>query len=152
MSKQNFTVSILVDKTPEEAFKAINNVRGWWTENAMGNSEKEGDVFSVKFGDVHYSKQQLQEVVANKKIVWLVTESELDFIEDKSEWTGSQIVFEIERKGDKTEVKFTHVGLEPDVECFSACSNAWSDYIHCSLKKLIETGKGEPTRKESSPA
>lgn len=30
MSDQNYTAITTVDHTPEEAFVAINNVRGWW--------------------------------------------------------------------------------------------------------------------------
>ncbi len=29
MSDQNYTAAFLVDQTPEAAFAAINNVRGW---------------------------------------------------------------------------------------------------------------------------
>ena len=149
MTHQSLTISFLVDQTPKEAFDAINNVRGWWTENAQGNSEKENDEFSVRFGDVHYSKQKLVEVLPGKKIVWLVTDSKLNFIKDKSEWTGTKIIFDISKKANKTQIRFTHQGLIPQIECFDACSNAWGDYINNSLRKLIANGKGNPTRKET---
>ena len=148
MDNYNYTVSFLVDQTPEEAFDAINNVRGWWTENLKGSSQKLDDEFEVQFGDVHYSKQKLIEVVPNKKVVWLVTDSKLNFIQDKSEWTNTKISFEITREGNKTLVTFTHLGLIPGIECYDACSNAWGDYINVSLRKLITTGKGQPTLKE----
>lgn len=149
MSAVNYSTAILVDQTPKEAFDAINNVRGWWTENLKGDTVNQGDEFSVQFGDVHYSKHKLTEVVPNKKVVWLTTDSKLNFIEDKTEWTGTKIVFDIAAKGDQTEVRFTQVGLVPEVECYNACSNAWGDYINDSLRDLIEIGKGQPTKKES---
>jgi hypothetical protein len=58
MNKQDFTTGFLVDQTPKEAFEAINNVRGWWTEGVDGNTEKQNDEFSVQFWNVHYSLQQ----------------------------------------------------------------------------------------------
>jgi hypothetical protein len=145
MATLNYTTSFLVDQTPAEAFNAINDVRSWWTENLEGQSKKLNDEFTVYFGDVHVSTQKLVEIIPNKKVVWLVTDSNLNFISDKSEWTNTQISFEVTKVKDKTQVKFTHVGLAPEVECYDACSNAWSEYIHQSLFLLISTGKGRPT-------
>lgn len=148
MATANYTTAFLVDQTPAEAFNAINDVRGWWTENLEGQSKKLNDEFTVYFGDVHVSTQKLVEVVPDKKVVWLVTDSNLNFISDKSEWTNTQISFEITKVDDKTQVRFTHLGLAPEVECYDACSNAWSEYIHESLFRLISTGKGRPTPAE----
>ncbi|GAB3165562.1 hypothetical protein GCM10027059_23330 [Myceligenerans halotolerans] len=59
-------------------------------------------------------------------------------------WTGSDIVFDIAPTADGTELRFTHVGLVPDVECFDACSTAWLHFIDGSLRSLISTGEGLP--------
>src|SRR6187455_2209439 len=147
MKEQDHTIAITVNATTEDVFKSINNVTKWWTENLEGNSEKPGDEFTVRFGDVHVSTQKLVEVIPDKKVVWLVTDSQLNFIKDKQEWTGTKISFEIVEKDNKITIRFTH-GLVPEIECFNACSNAWGDYINNSLSNLVNTGKGQPTLKE----
>jgi hypothetical protein len=152
MKQQDYNVSILVDATPEEAFDCINNVTEWWTENLEGGSKKLNDEFTVRFGDVHYSRQKLIELVPGKKVVWLVTDSILNFLKDRNEWTGTKISFEISSQDEKTKIHFTHIGLAPEVECFDACSNAWGQYIQQSLQSLINTGKGYPEKKENKKA
>ena len=143
MDNQDFTTMLLVDQTPDEAFTAINDVRGWWTgePGVEGSADKVGDEFTYRYKDIHYSKQKVTELIPGKKIVWLVTESKLNFIKDKQEWTGTKISFDITKKGNKTGVRFTHVGLGPDIECYGDCSNAWSSYISNSLRDFITKDK-----------
>ena len=144
MTKSNCTILLSVSQAPEEVFKAVTNVRGWWSDNIEGDTVLINDEFTFRMDGVHTSTQKLIEVVPFQKIVWLVTYSELNFVEDTTEWTGTKISFEIERKGDQTELRFIHIGLQPEIECYEACSNAWGQYIQGSLFKLINEGKGTP--------
>jgi hypothetical protein len=148
MSNQSYTTTFTVDQTPEEVFAAINNVHGWWTGEVEGSTDKLGDEFSYRHPDIHYSKQRLTESVPGKKVVWLVVDAQLDFVQDKGEWKGTEIIFEIAEKGDQTEVRFTHQGLVPDYQCFDACSNAWGMYINSSLRNLITGGQAQPNQTE----
>lgn len=144
----NFNITFIVDKPADEVFNAVGNISQWWTENVKGNSLKPGDEFTVQFGDKHFSKQKLVEVIPNKRIEWLVTDSKLNWLKNKQEWTGTRIVFEISDRDQRIELRFTHIGLSPDVECYEGCSNAWSQYIRSSLFKLITTGQGQPQLKQ----
>jgi hypothetical protein len=152
MKTQNFTTAFAVDQSPEEVFDAINNVRGWWSGEIDGSTDKLGEVFTYRYKDVHRSTQKIAELVPGKRVVWHVADAQLNFVKDKTEWNGTEVVFEIARKEGKTEVRFTHVGLVPAFECYGGCSGAWGFYIDDSLRKLIATGKGEPNRKESADA
>jgi Activator of Hsp90 ATPase homolog 1-like protein len=143
MATSNFTTTILVDETPSAVFNAVNNVSGWWQGEIEGSSNKLNDEFTYRMKEFHFSKQKIVEIIPDKKVVWLVTESKLNFIKDKSEWTGTTISFEISKQDNKTQVRFTHVGLNPEIECYGACSNGWEQLIQQSLLSLITTGKGK---------
>jgi len=144
MSAKDFSTSLLVDQSAEEVFTAAANVRGWWSEEIVGESTKLNDEFDYHYEDIHRCKVKLIEVIENQKMVWLVEKNYFKFTEDETEWTGTKPTFEISEKDGKTELRFTHFGLVPDYECFEICRDSWTNYIQNSLKKLITTGKGEP--------
>jgi hypothetical protein len=141
--ERSFTTSFTVDQSPEAAFAAIINPRAWWSGDHDGRADRQGDVFTYRYRDIHYSKQEVTELVPGKRVAWHVTEGTLNFVADKQEWAGTTITFDIARKGGKTEVVFTHVGLKPAVECYDVCSDSWSALIKGSLRELIQTGKTE---------
>ncbi len=147
MNTPDFSTTILVDQTPKEAFDAINNVRGWWSEEIEGNTATLNDEFTYHYEDVHNCKMKLVEVVPGKKVVWLVLDNYFKFTKDKTEWTGTKIIFDISEKDGKTQIRFTHQGLVPAYECFDICRDAWTNYIQHSLRNLITIGKGQPNGK-----
>ncbi|WP_018614779.1 SRPBCC family protein [Segetibacter koreensis] len=140
MKDQDFTKTLLVDITPEEAFNFIKNVRGWWlglySEEIEGSTDQLNEEFTFRAGGgAHYSKQKLIKFIPDKKIVWLVTDSNLTSLLNKSEWTGTKISFEFFKQDKKTKIVFSHVGLVPKIECYGGCSGAWTNY----LEKLEKT-------------
>lgn len=149
MNARDYHVSLTVPATPIAAFNAINRVTEWWTKNLEGKSAKLNDEFTVRFDDMHTSTQKLVEVVPGEKVIWLVTESRLSFVKNKTEWTGTKIYFGISAKNGKTQIAFTHAGLEPGLECFGDCSEGWNQYIKGSLYNLLTKGQGEPEPKKA---
>ena len=148
MTLTDFSTTLLVDQTPKEVFQAINNVRGWWSEEIEGGTHKLNDEFTYHYKEVHHCKMKLIEVVPERRVAWLVLDNYFSFTKDKSEWKGTTISFDISNKDGQTQMRFTHQGLVSEYECFDICSNAWTDYIQNSLRKLIVTGKGTPNKDE----
>jgi hypothetical protein len=144
MTSNSFTTAILVDQSPMASFDAINRPRDWWGGEIEGRSDIPGAEWTYRYKDMHFSRHKTIELVPGQRVVWHVVDSQMNFLKDKGEWKGTDLVFEIARKGDKTEIRFTHAGLVPEVECFQICTDAWSGLIGESLKGLIETGHGLP--------
>ena len=140
----DLTISFLVQQTPQQVFDAICNVRGWWGRDIEGDAREQGDEFIYRHKEIHYSHHRLTSVIPNRKVEWLTTEGRLNFVDQADEWTGTTIVFDIDEEGGKTAVRFRHLGLTPQLECFSACSGGWKFYIGESLRALIVTGEGKP--------
>ncbi|ASK28874.1 ATPase [Chryseobacterium sp. T16E-39] len=149
MKNQDFTTSLIVDASPHKVFEAINNVRGWWSENIDGSTNSLHDEFHYHYQDVHRAQFRIIEMIPDKKVVWHVLENYFKFTEDETEWKDTKVIFELAEDGGKTVLKFTHQGLTSEYECFQLCHDAWTHYIQSSLKDLIMTGKGSPTPKET---
>jgi hypothetical protein len=146
---KGYGINLEVGSTPKEVFNHINDVSKWWIREAggiitefEGESSKLNDEFVLRHSDAHYSKHRLIEVIPDKKIVWLVTDSRLNWIkENKQEWTGTKMVFEIIPKGEKTGLVFTHEGLVPQLECYEHCVHFWDRVIKDWLFNVITCGK-----------
>lgn len=144
MKDQNYCTSFTVDQSAEAVFEAVNNVRGWWSGGIEGSTDRLGAEFTYRYKDVHRSKQKITEFTPGKRVVWHVLDSDLSFVNDKSEWNGTDLVFDISERDGKTEVRFTHIGLVPRYECYGNCSGAWGTLINGNLRGLITTGKAQP--------
>ena len=142
MEKEDYTATFSVSQTPGQVFEAIKNVRKWWEGTITGSTDNIGDVFTYQYEDFHFSKQKITELVPDKKVAWLVIEGGPKFTNHKTEWKGTKIIFEISKKGNKTEVHFTHEGLIPRLECYDSCSDAWGSIIKGSLRTLITKENG----------
>jgi hypothetical protein len=158
MTATNFSTAILVDQSPSEVFKAVNNPRAWWSEEIKGGTNKLDDEFDYHFEDIHRCRIKIVELVPGKKVVWHVLEnyfkpgifddapSRKKIVHDKAEWVDTKIVFEITEAKNKTQLKFTHAGLVPEYECFDVCVNGWTHYVQQSLFGLITKGTGQPNK------
>ncbi|MEX2379145.1 MAG: SRPBCC domain-containing protein [Vicingaceae bacterium] len=148
MNQEDYNTSFQVKESPEEVYQAVNNVRGWWSEEIEGPTDELNKEWFYHYKDIHLCKMKVVELVPNKRVVWEVVKNSFNFVDDKEEWVGNRLIFDISKEGEKTKLTFTQKGLTADYECFEVCRDGWNNYINNSLYKLITTGKGEPNPKE----
>jgi hypothetical protein len=67
MTTSHYSTAFVVPQNPEQVFNAINNVRGWWSENIKGDTEKLGDEFAYRYRDVHHCTIKVTESILGKK-------------------------------------------------------------------------------------
>ena len=147
-SNKNYTSSISVEQSMEKVFNSIMDFRAWWSEEIEGSTDVLDETFFYHYKDVHLCKIKLIEIVPYSKLVYQVLENEFNFIQDKTEWVNTKLIFNVSKEGDKTNIEFIHEGLVPEDECYAVCEDAWTSYIQGSLKELISNGKGRPNPKE----
>lgn len=144
MDHQDFTTTILVEQSPAEVYKAVNNPKAWWSDVIEGTTDKLNEEWTYYHGDNHRTKLKVVEMIPEKKVVWLVEENYFKSFKDQTEWVGNKITFEISRVNNKTQLVFTQVGLTSAYECYDACQYAWTGFIQKSLYSLITTGQALP--------
>jgi hypothetical protein len=140
---KSYSTTISVNSTADEAMEKISQVDKWWAKKVNGSAEKLNDRFTADFGST-FVDFQIVEFVPSKKVVWQVTDCNLEWIKTKKEWNGTEVVFELSPKKNSTEITFTHVGLVPTFECYSDCEVGWNEHIGESLLAFINEGKGMP--------
>jgi hypothetical protein len=141
LQSKSYTATIQVAQPAEVVFNHISEITKWWSTDFEGSSKTLNDEFIICHPGRHYSKQKLIEVVAGKKIVWLVTDSNLPWLEkDTHEWTNTKMIFEISTAGNKTTLHFTHEGLVAEKECYAMCQAGWNMVIKERLFNLITGG------------
>jgi hypothetical protein len=64
-------------------------------------------------------------------------------VDGPKEWIGTQLTFDLKRKGNRTIVLFAQRGWRKQGEFMHFCSTKWATFL-LSLKSLVEKGKGRP--------
>src|SRR5689334_11581407 len=52
MNSNDYTTSFMVDQTPQQVFDAVTNVRGWWSGDIEGATDKLGAEFTYRYQDL----------------------------------------------------------------------------------------------------
>lgn len=149
LNKPHYSHTITANIAPEEAIERISRVADWWTKGFSGAAQKIGDAFTVRFAET-FVDFDVVELIPTKRLVWRVTDCNLHWIQDRTEWKGTEIAWDISCDGSATTVRMTHVGLIPAKECYNSCLAGWDFYLGESLEKLFLENQGMPDGRQRS--
>ena len=129
---------LLIDAPADTVYRAITEqegLAGWWTVQALAKPEV-GSTADFKFGDRYHTAMRVRGLEPPRRVQW-------ECVEGDHEWVGTTIVFDLERKGDQTLLRFVHGGWREVTDFYASCNYNWGYYL-ASLKSYCETGAGTP--------
>ncbi len=144
MKEQDYHSSFTANASPGEALEKISRVSEWWGKDFEGRSQELNDVFTIKFPNGDRYQAKVAEIQPGSKIIWEFIDTYQTWVKDSTEWVGTKIIWEVTPQKEGVEVKMTHVGLVPELECFSQCTKSWNYLMLESLSKFLNEGKGQP--------
>ena len=136
---KHYQTELLLSAPADNVFRSLSTLaglQGWWTSTCDVGT-KVGARSTFRFGPV-VKVMQIEQLQPNTEVRWQCTENTLH------EWVGTHLLFRLESQSSSiTLLTFEHIGLTPNLECYSHCSPGWDQFLG-SLKRYVETGKGVP--------
>jgi uncharacterized protein YndB with AHSA1/START domain len=126
-----------ITSSPDDVYAALTTVEGlarWWTEDTHGDGGT-GGVLQFRFEPGGFDMVVL-DARPGECVLWEV-------VEGPAEWIGTRIRFQLTQEDGFTIVTFSHEGWREPVPFMHHCSTKWAVFL-MSLKKMVETGTGEP--------
>jgi uncharacterized protein YndB with AHSA1/START domain len=151
---KNYQCQVEIAAPVAKVFAAITTekgLKGWWTTTCDAGAGV-GSRATFRFGKTH-NVMLTEKLSPNQEVVWKCLEQHHEAAElnRKDEWAGTKVKFRLEsRSPSSTLLHFEHEGLTPQMECYQICEHGWGHFLKTSLKKFVETGRGEPFYGEST--
>ena len=141
---EDFTAVLNLPASPATVsalFTSAAGVSRWW-----GPTEGDGSVggtLVTSFGDYGANGMRVLEA-GPARVVWdCIAPEGTPPTGHTKEWLGTRMEFDIVPAGGGTELRFRHVGLTPQLECWDACVAAWTQFM-ASIETFARTGTGTP--------
>jgi uncharacterized protein YndB with AHSA1/START domain len=128
---------VRIRATPEEVYRRVASTTGieaWFTQASCPDYRK-GGTLELRFSDepVEFT---ITESTEPSRVAWHCTTRE-------NSWFDTDIAFEFVAEGDRTVVRFDHLGWPEVTDRFRDCSMSWAYFLE-SLRSLVEDGRGTP--------
>ena len=143
MIKSGVHWRLTVSKAAPEVFERICRVHDWWTVDVQGDAAMTNGRFTTYFGD-NYVTMEVIERKPYSRMAWLVLGCHWSFLNDRTAWIGSVLVWNVAPRGDLTQLTMSHSGLLYGSEGYEIFCEGWGLYIGNSLLSYINRGAGTP--------
>lgn len=141
---KSYEKSIEVRSEAKTIFRALTKELSQWWGQMDKNVEREGDIFTVSWGEPWYQFKVLK-YEPYKEIIWECLDANQiigDLKGVQKEWVGTLLEWKIASiESSKSKVTLLHKGLVPEFICYDFCSSAWDRFIGDELKKHLENEK-----------
>jgi uncharacterized protein YndB with AHSA1/START domain len=129
-----------------DAITTPPGLRGWWTATCeVGTGVGARSTF--RFGQTH-NVMEVESLRPHLEVRWRCLEQHHhapNQLTRTDEWAGTSLIFRlIPESASSTLLKFEHLGLTPQLECYDICNRGWNHFLATNLKSYAETGKGTP--------
>jgi hypothetical protein len=143
MTAKDYQCKIQASVSAKDAYDKIARVSEWWAKDFGGSARKLGDTFTVHFGET-FVDFKISEAVPDSRIVWQVVNCNIPSLQDKTEWNGTSVAWDVSLGNGTTTVMLTHHGITPDVECYGMCQKGWNGAVQNSFLQFLNVGRGMP--------
>jgi uncharacterized protein YndB with AHSA1/START domain len=134
-----------IHATPANIFAALTTKEGvatWWTDDCDVSASEATYRFAKPDRD-RESTWRVDERTGSRVAMTCIREV------NTPDWLGTKLSFALEPRGAITRVSLVHAGYRDKNEMYEQCTAGWA-YFLGSLKKLLETGTGEPFKRPGS--
>ena len=113
------------------ALTTLDGLSGWWTPDVTGSPAPGGEL-TFRFGP-GATVMRVEHVDPAGLVVWTCLASE-----SFAEWAGTSLWFDVRRRvGGGSVLAFRHVGLTPELPCFTMCSPRWEHHLANLMKEPV---------------
>jgi len=143
MGDHDLQYRLFAPVTATQAYDGICRISEWWMIGFEGSARELGDTFSVHSKEM-FVDFVVAEAISETRLVWQVVDCNLHWLQNKKEWVGTRIEWDLTAETGGVAITLTHCGLRPGVECYEECVEGWELFAGKSLKQYLSTGTGSP--------
>ena len=127
-----------IKASARRVFEAVSTPAGldtWWAERSAGTPAADA-VYDLGFGPGYQWRARVTRYEPD-------TDFELEMVTADDDWTGTRVAFQLEARGERTWLRFSHTGWPSVNEHYRISCNCWAMYLRV-LRRYLEHDEAVP--------